>query len=66
MCTLKNEEAFYILIYIEGTKMRKNSKCTPISKCTGNPELQTQHEKIPQTTEQNLIKSMLHLTWFLH
>ena len=28
LCTLKNEEAFYMLLYIEDTKLRKNSKCT--------------------------------------
>ena len=29
LCTPKNEEAFFMFIHIEGTKIRKNSKCTP-------------------------------------
>ena len=36
-CTPKNDEVLYMLLYIEGTKIRNKTKCTPSFKMQWEP-----------------------------
>ena len=38
-CTPKNDEVSYMLLYIEGTKIRNKTKCTPDFKMQWDPDL---------------------------
>ena len=45
-----------MVLCIEGTKIRNKTKCTPVSKCSGNPDLLTTDRQSDSSFNKLLLK----------